>query len=146
MLKDLQIKIIDFASLEYEKALEIRDLVLRKPLGMSVFKDNLSADERDTHIAALIDGEIVGTLILTIHSAEEIKMRQVAVNQIRKGEGIGAKMVAYSEDVAKQSGHSKMVLHARKVVVPFYQKQGYKTLGEEFLEVGIPHLKMEKYL
>jgi predicted GNAT family N-acyltransferase len=55
-------------------------------------------------------------------------------------------MVAFSEEVSKKMGYSKMILHARKVVVLFYQKQGYRTLGEEFLEVGIPHFKMEKDL
>jgi predicted GNAT family N-acyltransferase len=145
-LKDLRFEIIDFASPEYEKSLHIRDMVLRKPLGMSIYNDNLKADEIDTHIAAILNDEIVGTLILNKLSSIEIKMRQVAVNHAMKGEGIGAKMVAFSEEVSKKMGYSKMILHARKVVVLFYQKQGYRTLGEEFLEVGIPHFKMEKDL
>jgi hypothetical protein len=37
-------------------------------------------------------------------------------------------------------------LHARKIVAGFYSRLGYTTIGGEFTEVGIPHLKMEKQL
>jgi len=146
MPSPLQIKQINYDSIEYKQALRLRDLVLRQPIGMSIYEDNLTGDISDIHIAASLDEEIVGTLILHPLSEKEMKMRQVAVNQARKGEGIGAKMVAFSEKMAINSGCKKMVLNARKVVVPFYQKLGYATVGEEFLEVGIPHFKMFKIL
>ncbi len=38
----------------------------------------------------------------------------------------------------------KITLHARKNAVPFYLALGYKIIGEEFEEVGLPHFEMEK--
>ena len=39
-----------------------------------------------------------------------------------------------------------MVLHARETAVGFYEKLGYKTSGDKFIEVTIPHFPMQKEL
>jgi hypothetical protein len=38
------------------------------------------------------------------------------------------------------------MMHARKTAVGFYEKQGYEILGDEFLEVSVPHYEMRKKL
>ena len=73
-------------------------------------------------------------------------MRQVAVAENRQKQGIGQRLVAYSETWAQRNAFEKMTLHARETAVPFYLKLGYTTVGERFFEVGIPHFKMEKSL
>ena len=55
-------------------------------------------------------------------------------------------MVRFAEEYCKDKGNSMMVLNARKTAVGFYEKLGYDTLGEEFLEINIPHYKMHKHL
>ena len=142
----MKIRTFEFGSATYKEALEIRDEVLRKPLGMSIFKDNLEADQTDFHIGAFENHQLAGCLILHPLGNGEIKMRQVAVRSSLQKAGIGKGMVQFAESLAIEKNHEKMVLHARKVVVGFYQKLGYKTEGEEFTEVGIPHFKMFKYL
>jgi predicted GNAT family N-acyltransferase len=37
-------------------------------------------------------------------------------------------------------------MHARKNASGFYEKMGYKRLGDEFEEITIPHIVMEKGL
>jgi predicted GNAT family N-acyltransferase len=37
-------------------------------------------------------------------------------------------------------------MHARKSATGFYEKLGYTTDGQEFLEVTLPHVVMEKLL
>ena len=139
-------KVIDLYSQEYVEALVLRDLVLRKPLRMSIYNDNLEKDKTDTHIGAFIESDLLGTLILSGLSNEEVKMRQVAVHNSQQGKGIGSGMVLFSEDVAKQMGFVQMVLNARKTAVHFYENLNYIKEGEEFMEVGIPHYKMRKVL
>ena len=39
-----------------------------------------------------------------------------------------------------------MVLNARTSAVPFYERLGYETRGEPFVEVTVPHLAMAKRL
>ena len=53
---------------------------------------------------------------------------------------------SFYEQEARATGIKKIEFHARKTAVKFYQKLGYHLEGEEFLEVGIPHFKMEKNL
>ena len=38
------------------------------------------------------------------------------------------------------------LMHARANAVGFYEKMGYKVIGDEFIEVTIPHYVMEKRL
>jgi predicted GNAT family N-acyltransferase len=37
-------------------------------------------------------------------------------------------------------------MNARKNALGFYDKLGYKVVGDEFLEVTLPHFTMEKEL
>jgi predicted GNAT family N-acyltransferase len=39
-----------------------------------------------------------------------------------------------------------MVVHARDVAVGFYERLGYQSVGEPFVEIGLPHQTMEKEL
>lgn len=137
---------IKYNSEEYRKELQLRDEVLRKPLGLSLYDENLEGDKNDVHIAAFDDDILVGVLLLKPISKLEIKMRQVAVPEKYQSKKIGTKMVLFAEELAKNAGYTKMTLHARKTAIEFYQKLGYKKLYPEFTEVGIPHFKMMKDL
>ncbi len=146
IIENLIIRTIGFGTLEYEKSLELRDLVLRKPLGMSIYNDNLESDAKDILVGAFLQNELVGTLILSKINSEVLKMRQVAVNQTLKEIGIGRRLVLFSEQLAISLKIHTIELNSRKPVIPFYQKLGYETVGTEFIEVGIPHFKMIKTL
>jgi predicted GNAT family N-acyltransferase len=73
-------------------------------------------------------------------------MRQVAVNDKSQRSGIGSRLVAYSEEYAREHGYETMELNARQTAVPFYLRLGYEITGDPFTEVGLPHRKMQKRL
>lgn len=73
-------------------------------------------------------------------------MRQVAVKKEWQGHGVGKKLVVFAERFAFKHLFNKIELNARKTAVDFYLNLGYKTMGNEFTEVGILHLKMVKNL
>ncbi len=137
---------IKYNTEEYLKELKVRDEVLRKPLGLSLYDENLEGDKNDIHIAAFINEELAGILLLKPISNSELKMRQVAVPEKYQSKKIGSKLVLFAEEKAKNSGYNKILLHARKTAVEFYQKLGYQKFEAEFYEVGIPHYKMMKEL
>jgi ribosomal protein S18 acetylase RimI-like enzyme len=145
-IDNMQIKEFGFNSEEYRNELELRNKVLRKPLGMSLYDENLEADKNDVHIGAFINNRIVGVLILTILNSNELKMRQVAVDDDFRAMKIGTGMVRFAEEYSKKKGYSTMLLNARKTAVAFYEKLGYKKISGEFLEINIPHYKMSKSL
>jgi GNAT superfamily N-acetyltransferase len=130
----------------WQSAVSLRGNVLRKPLGLD-FSEQEIQEERNQSLLVLEElGLCRACLMLVPLNTAEIKMRQVAVDPDFQGKGLGKKLVTWAELMALEKGFSRMVLHARDTVVPFYQKLGYALIEPGFIEVGIPHHRMEKAL
>ena len=145
-MEDINIKQIKHNSTEYELELELRNELLREPLGLNIYDEDLEQEKNDIHLGAFRKKELVGTLILKILNEQKLKMRQVAVKKSLQGNNIGTKLVKYAENYAVKNGYQIIKLNARKTAVPFYEKLGYEKIGDEFMEVSIPHFKMQKSL
>ena len=159
-----QIRPIRFGGDEFAVWRTVREVMLRRPLGLSLSDQEIAAEADQFHLCLFVDesdctlydtrsyrvqsGEILaGGLILVRQSDESIfKMRQVAVLPDFQGRGFGSTLVRYGEKFARQNGGSQMVLHARDATVGFYEKLDYQRVGEPFQEVGITHFKMQKGL
>lgn len=146
MIDSIQVRQLDYGSDEYEQSLRLRNEELRRPLGMDLANDDLSGDVRARHIGAFAGQRLVGILLLRDKSAGVLQMKQVAVDESLRGRSIGRRMVEYAETFAAAQGCEEIVLHAREVAVPFYEKLGYAREGERFEEIGIPHYVMSKKL
>lgn len=133
-------------SRDYWRSVDLRHDVLREPLGMKFTRAQLLAEDKDYHIIYKSINVVWACLVLTPQKNGRIKMRQVAVDDELQGRGIGAKLIEWSEAFAKDEGFTLMECNARKRAVPFYLKQGYTVVGDEFTEIGIPHYHMEKQL
>ena len=145
MEKNIEVRLIAHGSSEYNAELELRNKVLRIPLGLNVYDDDLSNELDHFHIGAFYN-ELVGVLILTPLSKSEVKMRQVAVEEELQGKGIGKMLVDFSEKFSREKGFERIVMNARDSAVPFYEKLGYRKEGDMFTEVTIPHFKLYKNL
>lgn len=143
---NIDIREIKYNTEDYNQELKLRDNALRTPLGLSLYDENLKAEKDDFHIGAYANGHLVGVLILTKQSEKEIKMRQVAVSEQWRSLKVGTALVRYAEQYAKNEGYETVLLHARKTAREFYLKLGYESVGEEFLEINIPHYCMRKSL
>jgi predicted GNAT family N-acyltransferase len=144
---NLQIFQIEFGTPEYDEAVQLRYQVLRAPLGLEYLPEQLAAEYDQIHLAAYdMQGTLLAYLNLTPADTSTVKMRQVAVSPAYQGRGIGTLLVAESEQVALKLQFTLMSLHAREPAVPFYERLGYKRVGERFEEVTVPHFKMEKKL
>lgn len=143
---NIDIREIKYNTEDYNLELKLRDNVLRTPLGLSLYDENLKAEKDDFHIGAYANGHLVGVLILTKQSEKEIKMRQVAVSEQWRSLKVGTALVRYAEQYAKNKGYETVLLHARKTAREFYLKLCYESVGKEFLEINIPHYCMRKSL
>lgn len=142
----MEIKIIHPGTPKYEQMLELRDVVLRRPLGMQLDRTSLGKEDTDFLIGAFENNAMIGCVILTPQTTSTLKLRQMAVSAEWQGKGIGSQIVRWAEMFAGEKGFTRISMHARKYAIPFYASLGYTTEGEEFTEVGIPHYAMHKTL
>ncbi len=143
---------IAYGSADFRRECILRDEILRKPLGLSLADDDLEAEQNQLHFGLFdAEGELVGCVVVLPRSSgpvtpREARLRQMAVALRFQRQGHGRRIIEEVERALAASGFTQLVLHARKPVVPFYEKLGYRVVSEEFIEVTIPHLRMEKTL
>lgn len=104
-------------------------------------------DGRDTlcmHAIAFVDSLPVATGRLDIQ--KHGKIGRVAVLPTHRRQGIGTQIMHALEAHAKQVGLPEVWFHAQTQAVPFYKALGYSAVGGEFMEAGIPHIKMARDL
>jgi N-acetylglutamate synthase-like GNAT family acetyltransferase len=141
------IRHIDHTAPEYATGVwQLREDVLRIPLGLSLRNEDLSRDKINEIFIAEADGRVIGCVFMQPMDAASIQLRAMAVYPEWQGRGVGALLVAAAEEWSRTAGYQRIELHARKVAMGFYLAIGYQSFGDQFTEVGIPHFMMEKSL
>ncbi|MDN3668433.1 GNAT family N-acetyltransferase [Echinicola jeungdonensis] len=135
---------------ELEAAFKIRKEVF-------VFEQNVDPEEEydefeseSHHFLAKLGNHPVGTARWR-RTSEGFKLERFAVLISMRGKGIGIALVeAVLEDLksfAKEVQEDpKVYMHAQLHAKTFYEKFGFKKVGETFTECRISHVKMEKHL
>ena len=142
----MALKIIDYGTSEYKQMLQLRNEILRKPLGLNFSEDELEKEKSNLHIAAYEDGKMLGCCMLVEENPFTVRLRQMAVINDLQGKGIGRALMQFAENLASDRGYKSITMHARKNATGFYEKLGYKKIGSEFQEITISHFIMEKEL
>ncbi len=142
----MPIKQIDYGTEEYQQMLRLRHELLRKPLNLTFEAEELDKERNDILIGAFEEERMLGCCLLTRKDEQCVRLRQMAVQNNLQGKGIGAAMLNFAENVARDMRYKKIMMHARLTAIGFYEKVGYKIVGDQFLELSIPHRIMEKNL
>lgn len=140
-------KEVTHGSAQYEQTVQLRQELLRRPLGLVFTEEDLKKEQDHIHLSLWKnEDELLACLVMVPQDNNTWKMRQVAVRHDWQRKHIGQKLIIDSEHFAREKGIACIYLHAREPVISFYQKLGYKAVGELFEEIGIPHQRMEKEL
>lgn len=142
----MALKQIDHGSKEYLQMVKLRNDILRQPLGLSFTAEELAKEKDDILIGAFDEDDLLACCMLTKATSDSLRLRQMAVQNNLQGKGIGASMLHFAENLTKDKGYNKIIMHARETATGFYEKLGYKIVGDKFTEVTIPHYVMEKKL
>jgi ribosomal protein S18 acetylase RimI-like enzyme len=70
----------------------------------------------------------------------------MAVKDNLQRKGIGASIMSFAENLSRDKGYKKIIMHARDSAIGFYERCGYKKKGDQFIEINLPHHVMEKKL
>ncbi|MBO5359140.1 MAG: GNAT family N-acetyltransferase [Clostridia bacterium] len=68
------------------------------------------------------------------------------VLSVELNKGLGTSLVQKAIEHFKIQGIKEIRLNSQMTAVRFYEKLGFIAVGEEFIEAGIPHIKMVKSL
>ena len=89
----------------------------------------------------LLEGEKVVAYMRAFMQDGEIHLGRFLT--VRHGEGIGRRLMEESLPVVKERlGCEKITFHAQRHAEGFYQKLGFVTVSDVFLEEGIEHVIM----
>ena len=138
---------IEFGSDKFRAECELRHQVLRLPIGLSLYDEDLDQERQQLHFGLFGPGGGLAACVIAVPvSSTEAKIRQMAVRPEQQGRGRGRRIIHDLEEYLARGGFVHLAMHARMTAVGFYTKLGYAKVGPEFTEVGIPHVTMEKYI
>jgi len=135
-----------FGSESYEETLALRKRILRDPLALEWTAEEEGWEPRERHFEGRLDDEIVACVVIRPMGQGVVKLRQMAVEPARQGAGIGRGLLEGVEKILITDELDRIELNARDTAVGFYEKLGFRKVGQEFMEVTIPHWKMVKTL
>ena len=112
-----------------------------------VYQDIDGKDDKALHIIGDINGEIVAYTRCFDKGFyfEEAAIGRVVVKQEQRKYGYGHQIMKASIEAIKDHfGTEKIKLSAQQYLIKFYESHGFTSLGEGYLEDGIPHIAMVK--
>lgn len=131
---------------DLKKAFQIRQEVFVEEQGVPLedeFDEFDILNEQSQHILVYHNEHPVGTG--RIRLVDDFgKLERICILKPYRKFGLGKVIVKTLEDIALEMGVSKIKLHGQAHAEAFYNKLGFKTSSNIFLEDGIPHLLMIK--
>ena len=102
--------------------------------------DNI--DYKSQHLFLEQNGEVMAYLRAFSGETEgEIHIGRVL--SVEHNKGLGTLLMNNAFEFFKENNVKSIVLNSQITAVHFYKRLGFNTTGQEFIEAGIPHIKME---
>lgn len=143
-MKSKQIKEIT----DLENAFQIRKEVFVKEQGVPLEDEFDTFDKLNDvchHILVYFNEIPVGTG--RIRFVDNIgKLERICILQPYRKHGLGKVIIQTLEEIAREKEISKVKLHGQTHAEGFYNKLGYHTSSDVFMEDDIPHILMTKDL
>lgn len=130
---------------ELPAVLSLRFAVFCEEQGVPQEMEHDAEDAIAVHLVLDDAGVVIGTCRL-LGAGRRIRLGRMAVARARRGEGLGAVLLAHAHEVAAGAGAREVELHAQVDVRGFYERAGYTAEGEVFEEAGIAHVTMRRPL
>ena len=136
-----------------QETFPVRLPVLRpgKPIESCIF----DGDDLPTtiHLGVYDAGQLAGVVSIfecnspLFDDKRQFQLRGMAVLDTHQKQGLGEKLVQAAQEYIKERGGGLTWFNAREIAVGFYEKMGYKIIGEPFNigDIG-PHYVMWKMI
>ena len=138
-MNKLEIKTVE-SQQEYKKIINIRKKVFieeqKVPLDIEIDEYELEA----THFIVYLNKEPIGCARIRFNNFA--KLERIAILKKHRSRGFGTKLTEYLIDYCHKKNISDIRLNSQLYVADFYEKIGFKKVGEVFFEAGIKHVEM----
>ncbi|WP_437371654.1 GNAT family N-acetyltransferase [Maribacter litoralis] len=145
----LEIKVMNFTEFNTEELYNV--LQLRSDIFVveqdCVYLDIDGKDDTAVHVIGLKDNKVVAytRVFKPGDYFDEASIGRVAVHKEYRKFGYGKVIMQASIKVVKAHfNNTEIKISAQKYLTKFYSDLGFNTIGEEYLEDGIPHIGMIK--
>jgi predicted GNAT family N-acyltransferase len=128
---------------EFEDALKVRREVFIVEQQVPEEEEIDQYEDECTHVVMYDDGKPVAAGRLRNYEGVG-KMERICVLASHRKHGLGKKVMDQLEGLAKEKGFKKVKLNAQTHAEGFYEKIGYQTISDIFMDAGIPHVTMIK--
>lgn len=111
-----------------------------------VYQDIDGKDEKAMHVLGYYNNQLVACTRLFAPNQyfDKASIGRVVVKQIFRDKKWGVNLMNFSIDAIKtEFNTTKIQIHAQAYLIKFYQQFGFYSVGEEFLEDDIPHIRMD---
>ncbi|WP_173916718.1 GNAT family N-acetyltransferase [Halobacillus sp. Marseille-Q1614] len=130
---------------ELDHAFQIREDVFVREQKVPIEDEFDEYDKEALHVLAVYQKSAAGTGRMRIIE-NTVKLERICILASYRKYGIGKAIITALENIACDHGCKSVKLHGQVQAAGFYQKLGYQTASEEFIEDGIPHYLMIKDL
>jgi ElaA protein len=110
-----------------------------------VYQDLDFKDQKALHVIGIKEGEIIAytRLFNSGQYFDTPSIGRVVVKDTERKYGYGHNLIKASiQAIFDNYNESKITISAQTYLNKFYESHGFKKVGEEYLEDGIPHIKL----
>lgn len=136
-------KFEDLSIYELYELLRIRNSVFIVEQNCS-YLDIDGIDQQSFHMWIELNGQILACLRFFQSPDDEHDVQIGRVISTKRRSGYGQKILhAAVQEIKSRFSADSIVLEAQVYAIPFYEKEGFRTVSEPFDEDGIDHVRME---
>ncbi|HWO77539.1 MAG TPA: GNAT family N-acetyltransferase [Bacillus sp. (in: firmicutes)] len=140
----MEVRIVE-TSEELQDAFSVRKKVFVEEQGVPIEEEIDQYEDTATHFVLYDNGSPAGAGRFRVLDGLG-KVERICVDSSLRGKGAGKAIMKKIEEYAKEQEISALKLNAQTHAIPFYESLGYGVVSEEFMDAGIPHKTMKKYL
>jgi predicted GNAT family N-acyltransferase len=130
---------------EMAALIELRHEVFCEEQGVPVREELDGRDHEAMHLVAVSGTDVLATCRLLFVGAT-VQFSRLAVRASARRRGIASALLERADEEARAGGARRLVLHAQTYARSLYDQAGYEPRGRVFMEAGIEHIAMEKYV
>jgi predicted GNAT family N-acyltransferase len=130
---------------DLSEAFQIRKEVFQEEQGVSEKEEFDEIDDLAIHVVVYSNDDLNKAVATgrVFFDGNDYYIGRIAVLKDERGKNYGDFAVRMLANKAFLAGANEILIHAQVSAVPFYEKIGFITYGDEFMEAGINHISMK---